>query len=357
MSQRRAFRRIVLPIAWLIIGVLIAVSLVKLAFTGSASADDELFPVGEIPAETVMAEEQTIKNTLSIPGSIKLVGAKSMNAPVDGVVNWAFAKPGDNVSLGDRIFQIRAESQPEPADDGDSDTDSSERSDLPQPAAPVVTYHDVYASATGKVSSFEIEVGDDVTKGANLGSVQPQSFKASGTINPLDRYRLMDDALEATVTIDGGPEPFTCKDLSVGDSASQKSSSSEEQDVDEQMDGMVQESSSESTTGSEISCDVPDGTVVFDGLDMTMEINAGAAENVLTVPVTAVRGLVGEGAVWKLDENGEEIRTEVELGITDGKIIEVRSGLENETEILRFVPGSNPIPVDEMGMESYPDEW
>lgn len=45
MTQRRAFRRIFLPTAWLIIGALIAVSLVKLAFAGgSAASDDDLYP-------------------------------------------------------------------------------------------------------------------------------------------------------------------------------------------------------------------------------------------------------------------------------------------------------------------------
>lgn len=120
---------------------------------------------------------------------------------------------------------------------------------------------------------------------------------------------------------------------------------------------MVADEYADSDSSSEISCVVPTETVVFDGLNMTMEIDAGSAEDVLTVPVSAVRGLVGQGAVWKLDENGKEIRTEVELGVTDGKVIEVISGLKDETEVLRFVPGSTPSPEDMMGMEYATDEW
>ena len=359
MSQRRAFRRVFLPAAWLVIGALIAVSLVKLAFAGGTSAaDDDLFPTGEIPAETVFAEKATVENKLTIPGTIKLTESKELNAPVDGVVNWAFVKPGDNVSLGDRIFQVRTESQPEVAEASDSDTESSEGEQLTVEAAPVVKYHDVYASATGKVGAFQIEIGDDVTKGTGLGSIQPQEFLAAGSIDPLDRYRLMDETLEAMITIDGGPEPFTCKDLSVGDSASKKSSSStQDQNMESSMDPMATGESPESSSSSEISCAVPADVVVFDGLSMNMEIDAGTVEDAVTVPVSAVRGLVGQGAVWKLDENGKEIRTEVELGVTDGKIIEVVSGLKDETEILRFVPGSTPAPGEMMQMEPYPDEW
>lgn len=359
MTQRRAFRRIFLPTAWLIIGALIAVSLVKLAFAGgSAASDDDLYPTGEIPAETVFAEKATVENKLSIGGSIKLTESKELNAPVDGVVNWAFVEPGDNVSLGDRIFQIRVESQPDSVETDSAEDEEPEDEQQPRAAAPVVKYHDVYAPATGKVGAFQIEVGDDTTKGTALGSIQPQEFLAVGSVDPLDRYRLLDENLEATITIDGGPEPFTCKNLNFGDSASKKASgSTEDQNMGSFSGPMVADESADSDSSSEISCVVPTETVVFDGLNMTMEIDAGSAEDVLTVPVSAVRGLVGQGAVWKLDENGKEIRTEVELGVTDGKVIEVISGLKDETEVLRFVPGSTPSPEDMMGMEYATDEW
>ena len=109
MSQRRVFWRFVLPISWLLTGSVIAVSLVSLAFTGSSSAnDDQLDPTGEVPAETVTVGKATVKNTLAITGTIKLDEAQTLNAPVDGVVNWALVKPGDNVSEGQTILIIEA---------------------------------------------------------------------------------------------------------------------------------------------------------------------------------------------------------------------------------------------------------
>lgn len=346
MSQRRVFRRFVLPTAWLLIGALIAISLVKLAFSGSSTtADDQLYPTGEIPAETIMVETATVENNLSIPGSIKLGTAQPLKAPVDGVLNWAFVKPGDNVSKGDRIFQIRTETTPEaPTFDPEAEADAEPA----QPVAPVVAYRDVLAPATGTVSKFALQIDDDVTKGTELAAVQPPNFTAVGTINPLDRYRLSDSTNEATITIDGGPEPFTCTSLSIGDTSSQAPTTTPGSQDLETPD-------TEDASGSEISCAVPTDTVFFDGLSMRMDIDAGSAKNVLTVPVTAVRGLVGQGAVWQLNENGKEIRTEVELGVTDGKIIEVRSGLKAEAEVLRYVPGSTPAPEEEdFGMEIYP---
>lgn len=219
----------------------------------------------------------------------------------------------------------------------------------------MVTYHDVYAPSTGKVSKFAVELGDELTKGSNLGKIQPKNFKAVGSINPLDRYRLMDGNLEAEITIDGGPEPFTCKSVTVGDVASENADSdSADQETDPSMGQMGSEGESSSESGSEISCDVPSNVIVFDGLSMRMAIDAGSAQDVLTVPVTAVRGLVGQGAVWQLNENGEEVRTEVELGVTDGKVVEIVSGLDADTEVLRYVPGTNPVPDEELEMEIYP---
>jgi multidrug efflux pump subunit AcrA (membrane-fusion protein) len=84
---------------------------------------------------------------------------------------------------------------------------------------------------------------------------------------------------------------------------------------------------------------------VFDGLSMTMSIDAGRAEDVLVVPITAVRGLVGTGTVWVL-ENGEPAERRVRLGLSDGQVVEIRKGLKEGEEILEFVPGASP---DEMG--------
>lgn len=359
MSQRRVFKRIILPSAWLIIGALIAVSLVKLAFSGSSpAADDQLYPSGEIPAETVQVEKTTINNSLTIPGTIELAESQPVTAPSAGVVNWAFVKAGDNVSQGDKLFQIRIESSTDPATTDQSEAenqqqDESEGQSVPEAPEATVSYQDVYAPATGKVGKFDFKIGDDVEKSANLSSVQPQTFHAVGTIKALDRYRIMDETLDATVSIEGGPEPFTCVNLNVGDSASETTTTETSEDNSEVADPAAQ-GQDESSSGSEITCDVPQDVVVFDGLDMNMDIDAGSAEDVLTVPVTAVRGLVGKGAVWILDDEGKEIRTEVELGVTDGKVVEIRSGLKADVEVLRYVPGSAPAPDTEPGMEIYP---
>ena len=105
-----------------------------------------------------------------------------------------------------------------------------------------------------------------------------------------------------------------------------------------------------------MSCAVPGDIAVFSGLGATIDITAGRAENVVTIPTTAVRGTVQTGIVWILPGSGtadggaadvgEAREQEVSLGLNDGQMVEVTSGLAEGDMILQFVPGA---PGEEQG--------
>lgn len=336
MKRRGFFRRVVLPSLWVVIGLAVAASLVKLAFLGGAveAQDDRLTPTGQGQTETVPVESGTVANNLTVEGTIELDPARPALATADGVVVYAYVKEGDRVAEGDRLFQIRSETTPEPSGDPEA-----------PPPAPRRTYTNVLAPVSGKVGGFAVEVGDEVTKRATLASVQPPTFKAVGAITPLDRYRLLDRPDRATVTIKGGPKPFTCRHLAVGDAAATTT-----QPADPEMGPMAGEGGG-SEAASSITCRVPGKVTVFDGLNMSMEIKAGSAQDVLVVPVTAVRGLLGTGSVWVLGADGTEQERQIRLGVTDGKVVEVRAGLKAGDTVLRYVPGSNAEVPGEPGFE------
>lgn len=339
LSGRRRFRRIVLPGLWLVIGFAIAASLVKLAFVDGASgaSDDHLQPTGEVPAETVPAETGTVANTLTVDGTIELDPARPVVAPVTGTISGVYVVPGATVAAGDRLFQIRTETLPE----GEAAPPPSEGGEPVSPPAPRprVTWTNVVATAGGKVGGISLAKGDEVTKGGTMASVQPQSFRAVGSITPLDRYRLLTAPKTAVVTIPGGPKPFVCQGLEIGDTAAPAPSGGEEGGPEGGSDG--------GDSASRISCMVPATVKVFDGLTMAMEIDAGAAKQVLVVPVTAVRGLLGSGSVWVVGPDGAPAERPVELGVTDGKVVEVKSGLTAGDLVLRYVPGSQPVRNEE----------
>lgn len=327
MKRRGVIRRVVLPALWVVIGACVAASLVKLAFLdGAASAreDDPLKPTGQAPAETVAVETADVANTLTVPGTIELDPAKAALAPAEGELVQTYVDEGDVVDEGDELFQIRSETMPE----------VTGGEDAPAPT-PRRTYTTVVAPVGGKVSAFAVAVGDPVTKGMAIASVQPHTFKAVGQITPLDRYRLLQKPKNARVTIRGGPKPFTCKRLVIGDAAAVSAAPG----GPEEGGPTGGEGSGDAST--KITCQVPRDVTVFDGLDMSMEVAAGSAKKVLVVPVTGVRGLLGTGSVWVLGNDGIETERQVRLGITDGKVVEVKSGLKAGDMVMRYVPGSS----------------
>lgn len=339
MKRRGVIRRVVLPAIWVVIGALIAASLVKLAFLGgsaSAGSDDPLTPTGEVPAETVSVERGDVSNKLTIEGTIELDPARSALAPTDGELAHVYVSEGFRVEAGEALFQVRTENE---ASFTEEVPERRRRGRNPAPAAPPApsyTYTTVVAPVTGRVSPYAVSVGDPVSKGSAVVSVQPSTYKAVGSITPLDRYRLLDKPFQARVTIKGGPRPFACRHLTVGDAAAPAAPVNPEEGMGEGMEGEGGESA------TSVTCRVPDRVVVFDGLTMSMAIPAGAAKGVLVVPVTAVRGLLARGKVWVLGPDGAPKARNVELGITDGKQIEVLSGLAEGDEVLRYVPGTSP---------------
>jgi biotin carboxyl carrier protein len=344
MKRRGRFRRIFLPGLWLVIGALVAASLVKLAFLGgtaAAGSDDPLKPTGKVPSETAVVEVADVENTLTVEGTIELDPAKSALAPAEGVFVHSWVTEGDVVEKGDQLFQIRSEAITESAPEPAANEDGPRARRTAVAPAPRYTYATVVAPVGGRVSGFAVALKDPVTKGLAIASVQPNTFKAVGNLTPLDRYRLLSKPHKARVTIKGGPKPFNCLHLAIGDAAAAAAPAN----PDEGGMGMgmgMGEGEGGGDAATTVTCRVPGKVTVFDGLTMSMEIPAGAANGVLVVPVTGVRGLLGTGTVWVLGDDGIETERQVQLGVTDGKVVEVRSGLKAGDNVLRYVPGSTP---------------
>ncbi len=99
-------------------------------------------------------------------------------------------------------------------------------------------------------------------------------------------------------------------------------------------------------TGSgQVSCAVPAGTAVFPGLGATIILTAGDAKNVLTLPLTAVKGSVQNGVVWvpAVDGSGAPAERKVVLGLNDGDKVEISSGLADGEHVLQFLPGVDAV--------------
>ncbi|GAB3883148.1 hypothetical protein GCM10029964_041980 [Kibdelosporangium lantanae] len=86
-------------------------------------------------------------------------------------------------------------------------------------------------------------------------------------------------------------------------------------------------------------CTAPGDVKLINGAAATVEVVTEKASNVLVLPVEAVAGGQGRGKVDVLSANGARVTKDVELGLTDGKVIQVKAGLTGDETVA--VPGPN----------------
>ncbi|PZU46415.1 MAG: hypothetical protein DI566_07960 [Microbacterium sp.] len=279
------WRRWIFPILLLIVCAAIAAALVKLAFFPDHSDAATPTPGGELTNPVVAVEKGSITDELSVDGTIARDDAVTVRSQIEGQITNVAVAQGQSVVAGQVLFTVK---QTEP-----------------------VKKIDVVAPEAGELTSFELVKGQAVTLGAEVAKLSPARFHLVGTIDPVLLYRLVGAPTEGQVTIQGGPAPFTCTGLKV-------------------------QVAEDGTTS--VVCAVPTDQQVFAGLKATLGVQVGAASDVLVLPTTAVKGGAGTGIVW-VDAGGEAEEREIQLGVTDGTLVQVVSGLEEGDTVRQFVPG------------------
>ena len=295
---------IVKVLAW----VVIAVALVKFAFFPAVQKDEDsdgMDPGGNFGQMTIEVGRATL----------------------DGNVVRTFVNDGDKISKGDAIVQIRKEFPGETRqvtdEEGNVSVETSE---------PTYKYETVVSPGDGTVSTGVL-VGQQFAIGDTVATVAPATFSAVAALSADQMYRLQDAPSTATVTIKNGPAPFECSDVKLvsptGKAQDPKSNTGSN-------------NGASSSTDLKARCAIPADQTVFAGLQVTLEMTAGSATGVLAVPISAVEGRYQSGYVYlpTADPTKPDKRA-VTLGITDGKMVEVKEGLTEGEEILEFTPTSN----------------
>ncbi|WP_312678290.1 biotin/lipoyl-binding protein [Microbacterium sp.] len=282
------WRRWIFPILMLVVCGAVASALVKLAFFPDEADAAVPTPGGALTTPVVQVERGSITDELTVDGTIARDDAVAVRAQVEGTITNVAVAQGQAVMAGQVLFTVKQTSP--------------------------VKNVDVVAPEAGELSSFELVKGQPVSLGVEVAKLTPARFHIVGTVDPVLLYRLVGAPTEAQVTIQGGPAPFTCSGLKV----------------------QVGEDGSTSVV-----CAVPTDQQVFAGLKATLGVTAGSATDVLVVPTTAVQGGAGTGVVWVASaDGGDPEKRDVQLGVTDGTLVEVVSGLEEGDSIRQFVPGA-----------------
>lgn len=322
-------RRWVWPGLKFLVFAAIAVSLVRLAFFAAQPEDAETVPTGQIEDPTVTVTTGDIVNDVEATGTIRSVASTAVRSSAEGTVNKVFVANGTDVEQGAPIIDVRVET---PAD---GTTEEGE----PLPAT--VTFATVVAPAAGTVSGLDLVTKQPVAIGDTVARVAPERYRAVATLDAAQLYRLTSRPSEATVTVQDGPAPFTCGNLSLSSAGGADAAAASSDDAADPGTG------DGSTGGTELTCDVPADVTVFPGLEVTVAVPAGTAEGVLVLPTTAVQGTAQKGIVTVVDDDGARSEREVALGLNDGESVEVRDGLAEGDTVLQFVPGKEQEPDDE----------
>jgi multidrug efflux pump subunit AcrA (membrane-fusion protein) len=196
----------------------------------------------------------------------------------------------------------------------------------------------VTAASTGQLTTLDVLVDQIVAVGDEVGAISPGTLSVTATLTQAEQFRLLAPPATAEVEVQGGPAPFTCTGLTLGAPPAA--------DSNDATAGGPGEGSAGGSGGTTARCAVPADVTVFAGMGATVRMQAGTAENVLVVPVTAVQGSVQTGNVWVVAGDGTEEERAVTLGLSDGDRIEVREGLTEGEQVLQFVPVPDDTPVE-----------
>ncbi len=295
------WRKWVLPILTLIVFGAIAASLVKVAFFPDEQAQTEQ-PSGQIADPVVPVERGSITNALDVAGTVARDAPVTLKSDVEGVVVEALVADGQRVTAGQVLFRVKTD-------------------------YPVRTV-DLVAPFAGDLSDVALVKNQRASVGVEYAKLTPLTFHVLGTIEPVQLYRLINAPTDASLSIAGGPAPFTCTGLTV-------------------------QVADDATTS--VRCAIPAEQTVFAGLPATIGITVGTVEDALIVPTTAVQGGAGTGRVWVDTGEGEPEERTVTLGVSDGVNVEVVEGLEEGEMIRQFVPGIL-APVEQFCYEIAPGE-
>lgn len=294
------WRRWIFPLLLVVVFGLCAAALVKIAFFPGRS-EAQVAPQAGISDPVVSVERGSVVNALTLNGNIARDDAYPLRSEINGTVTAVHVGEGATVAAGQKLFTVKQD----------------------DPAKVV----DVLAPEAGDLTELAVVKGQTTTVGTELVTLTPARYHLLATVEPVQLYRLVNAPAEASVTITGGPAPFTCTGVRVR--------------------------VTEDGTAS-VSCAIPADQTVFAGLPAQLDLALGQVDDALVIPVTAVQGGSGTGTVWVDAGDGSEPQERpVTLGVNDGSMVQVTEGLEEGETIRQFVPGFV-APVEEVCYEVQP---
>jgi hypothetical protein len=188
----------------------------------------------------------------------------------------------------------------------------------------------------------------DVTAGMPIVSARYAGYGIVADIDSAQAYRISGAVQNVRAQIKNGPGPFACTALGTiaalpaGTIPQPAPTTPPAQPGDQPPAATSPEESSGDNSGSEptglrLVCTAPDEIKLINGASVTLDVITAKASKVLVLPVEAVAGVQGRGKVDVVGADRNRRTVDVVLGLTDGKVIEIKKGLRGDETIA--VPG------------------
>jgi hypothetical protein len=302
-----------------------AVALSSCTTAGANTETPQLAPRGTTMT-TVKPTRQDLANKVSLSGKVTLNPVFGLVAPVAGQVRYLNVQaPQSTPTKPTRVATVWVSGKP----------------------------HHVEVPAGAIFAGRLVDDRSTVTAGMPIVSAKQVGYGIVADIDGSQAYKLSDSLNSVQAQVKNGPGPFPCTVLGTiaalpagtipDPPATQPSQppASGAPVIVVPRPGIQQQPSD--PTGMRLVCTAPADVKLINGAAATIEVITERAVNVLVLPVEAVAGGQGRGKVDIVKPDRTRETRDVVLGLTDGKVIEIRSGLTGDETIA--VPGPNLPPA------------
>lgn len=267
-----------------------------------------------VSPEAIHPVATTIRSTVVLDGTVVQDEPVEVRAPIAGLVKGDLPAVGVAVKKGDQVATLRG---PAPASQGIT----------PAGAPPGITFTGplgvARAQVTGVVTSVLVRSGQVVAQDEALALIAPPSFRIEAVVVPDLLFRFYGPPLDIQAQFDRGPAPFHCPFVSVG--------------------ARIAQGADAQSAPVMLVCRAPSDVQLFAGVKTRVAVTTALAERVVAIPLTAVDGSAGRGLVTVVSGGDRRERREIQLGINDGVLVEVKSGLSVRELILNLAPSLLPL--------------
>lgn len=311
MDRRRLFR----------VGAVVSVAVLSGCTSSGESAETPgLEPRGTV-LTTVKPTRQNLTNQISLAGKVTINPVFGIVAPVGGEIRYVNREPSKTPATRPMwVATVWNDGVPR-------------KVEIPKDSL-----------MAGRLMEDRAEV----TAGMPVVSARHAGYGIVADIDSAQAYRLSGSVKTVRAQIKNGPGPFTCTALGTiaalpagtipeppPPSPDPQQSGAPEVKEPTNPEGGAPEGSE--PTGLQLVCTAPDAVRLINGASVTLDVVTARATNVMVLPVEAVAGVQGKGKVDVVGEDRTRKTVDVVLGLTDGKVVQIKSGLRGDETIA--VPG------------------